>query len=143
MGHLGGGDAHEIIVSSPAGSGRGLVIVAEQPWYFGEVVYDECSALDAVHELSAAAASLQEALGVVEADVPVVVEEWAGRARMVFDEEMPVVLAVGHALVHQLLAAAVQVETTRMAAHDELQVRTSLRQAYDEEQAVADGEQIP
>jgi hypothetical protein len=97
------------------------------PWYFEDVVFDRDAADDAVEELALAVTSLGDALALVEADVPVVVEDWDGRARVVFDEEMSAVLATGHQLVALLLAAATAVVAATEGASDEQQRRERLR----------------
>jgi hypothetical protein len=111
------------------GSGGG------RPWYFEDVVYDLDSADDAMHELALAATSVGEALALVEADVPVVVEDWEGEARLVFDTEMSGILEVGHQLVAMLVAAGSAVVAASESASAEAGLRVSLREAYEAEQA--------
>lgn len=111
----------------------------ERPWYFSEVIYDHDTADDLVHDLTYAAIGLGEALALLEADIPVVVEDWEGDARLVFDEQMPGILTAGHQLVAVLLAAGSSVMAAFESAYQESQLREQLRSAYDAEQAVAAG----
>jgi uncharacterized protein YukE len=104
--------------------------MADEPWYLAEVTYDDDTGHDAMHELSYAAISLQEALTLVETDIPVVVEDWEREARRVFDDEMPGILEAGHQLVSLLLATATAVEATQESAFEERQLREGLRDAY-------------
>jgi hypothetical protein len=98
-----------------------------RPWFFEDVVFDRDAADDAVEELALAATSLGDALALVEADVPVVVEDWEGQARAVFDEEMSAVLAAGHQLLALLLAAGSAVVAASEGAWDEQRRRDWLR----------------
>lgn len=109
--------------------------MAEEPWYFEEVVYSHDTASDAMHELTFAAISVQEALSLLEHDIPTVVEDWRGQARLVFDEEMPGILEAGHQLVATLLAAATAVEAAEESALEERLLRESLQDARREELA--------
>lgn len=104
--------------------------MADEPWYFGEVVSDHDTSHDAMHELSYAAISLQEALTLVETDIPVVVEDWQGKARVAFDDEMPGILEAGHQLASLLLATATAVEAAHESAYEEMQLRRELRDAH-------------
>lgn len=110
-----------------------------RPWYFGEVVHDHDTADDLVHSLSYAAIGLGEALALLEADIPVVVEDWEGDARLVFDEQMPGILTAGHQLVAVMLAAGSSVMAAYESAFHESQLREQLRSAYEAERAVAAG----
>jgi uncharacterized protein YukE len=98
-----------------------------RPWFFEDVVFDGDAADDAVEELALAATSLGDALALVETDVPVVVEDWEGQARAVFDEEMSAVLAAGHQLLALLLAAGSAVVAASEGARDEQRRREWLR----------------
>jgi hypothetical protein len=111
----------------------------DRPWYFSEVVHDDDTADDVVHGLAYAAIGLGEALALLEADIPVVVEDWEGDARLVFDEQMPRILTAGHQLVAVLLAAGSSVMAAYESAHQESRLREQLRSAYEAEQAVAAG----
>jgi hypothetical protein len=106
-----------------------------RPWYFDEVVHDDDTAHEVTHTLAFGAIGLAEALAILEADMPVVVEDWEGRARWVFDEEMRGILASGHQLVAVLQAAGASVTATQESASREAQLRAELRDAYSAEQA--------
>ncbi len=112
--------------------------MADEPWFFERVVQDKGSADDAVHSLSYAAMGLGEALALLEADIPTVVEDGRGKARMVFDEQMPGILTAGHQLVAVLLTAAVSVGAAHESAALEEGLRASLRAAHYEELARSD-----
>lgn len=109
--------------------------MADEPWYFSPVTCDDDTSDQAVHGLSYAAIGLGEALALLEADIPVVVDDWHGTARMVFDDEMPGILEAGHQLVAVLLAAAVSVGAAYESAQAERTLRSSLREAYAVDQA--------
>lgn len=109
----------------------------DRPWYFGEVVHDYDTADDVVHGLAYAAIGLGEALALLEADIPVVVEDWEGDARLVFDEQMPGILTAGHQLVAVLLAAGSSVMAAYESAYQESRLREQLRSAHQAEQAAA------
>lgn len=102
----------------------------DRPWYFDGVVYDRDTAHDAVHGLSYAAIGLGEALALLEADIPVVVEDWTGTARLVFDDHMPGILAAGHQLAAVLLAAGSSVMAAYESAYQESRLRSELRAAH-------------
>jgi uncharacterized protein YukE len=106
-----------------------------RPWYFDEVVHDDDTAHEVTHTLAFGAIGLAEALAILEADMPVVVEDWEGRARWVFDEEMRGILAAGHQLVAVLQAAAASVTAAQESASQEAQLRAGLREAYWAERA--------
>jgi hypothetical protein len=111
----------------------------DRPWYFGDVVHDYDTADDVVHGLAYAAIGLDEALALLEADIPVVVEDWEGDARLVFDEQMPGILTAGHQLVAVLLAAGSSVMAAYESAYQESQLREQLQSAYEAEQSVGAG----
>ena len=108
-----------------------------EPWYEAEVLYDHGTASDAVFELIFAAQSLQEALALVESDVPAVVEDWTGEARIGFDHEMAGLVEVGHQVAALLSAAALGVDVAEDQAHEEVHLREELRAAHDAERAAA------
>jgi len=103
--------------------------VTDRPWYVEGVVYDHDTADDAVHGLAHAAIGLSDALALLEADIPVVVEDWEGKARLVFDEQVPGVLEAGHQLVAALLTAGSSVMASYESAYQEAQLREELRAA--------------
>jgi hypothetical protein len=100
------------------------------PWYFEDVLHDYDTAHELTHTLGYGAIGLAEALAILEADIPVVVEDWEGRARWVFDEEMRATLAAGHQLVAVLQAAGASVMAAHESASAESQLRAELREAY-------------
>lgn len=102
-----------------------------RPWFFEDVVYDAQAADDAMHELALAATSLGDALALVEADGPVVVEDWRGESRHVFDEEIVGLLTAGHQLVALLTAAGAAVVAASESAYDEQRRRLSLRRDHE------------
>ena len=112
---------------------------AERPWYFEGVVHHYDTADDLVHGLSYGAIGLGEALALLEADIPTVIEDWEGGARVVFDEQMPGILAAGHQLVAVLLAGGSAVMAAYESAHLEDQLRRDLRTAYLAEPSAAAG----
>jgi hypothetical protein len=105
--------------------------MSDRPWYFDDIVYDYDTADDTVHGLAYAAIGLAEALALLEADIPVVVDDWAGTARLVFDEQMPAILTAGHQLVAVLSAAGSSVMASYESAYQERQLRSQLRAAHD------------
>lgn len=102
----------------------------DRPWYFEGVVYDHDTADDTVHGLTYGAIGLGDALALLETDIPTVTEDWQGYARLVFDEQMPGILAAGHQLVAVLLAAGSSVMAAYESAYQESQLRSELRAAY-------------
>lgn len=100
------------------------------PWFFEDVLHDDDTAHELTHTLGYGAIGLAEALTILEADMPVVVEDWEGRARWVFDEEMRATLAAGHQLVAVLQAAGASVMAAHESASAEAQLRAELREAY-------------
>jgi hypothetical protein len=108
------------------------------PWFYEDVRYDWQTSQDAFLELTLAAESLAEALGLVEADVPLVVDEWSGHARIAFDEDMRELIETGHQVVALLLGAATAVQTAEHAAYEESRVRSELRTAHEAELAAAE-----
>ncbi len=105
--------------------------MSDEPWYFDAVATDRRSATDAMHELGFTAIAIGEALALLEADIPLVVEDWEGGARLAFDEQMPGVLGAGHQLVAALTTAATAVTTALESAHHERQLRHDLRAAHE------------
>ena len=111
--------------------------MADEPWYFHRVDTDYRSATDAMHELTFTAMALGEALALLEADIPLVVEDWSGAARLAFDEQMPGVLEAGHQLVAVLMTAATGVNTALESGDHERRLRAELREAHEAEAGVS------
>ena len=104
--------------------------MSDAPWYFDAVETDRRSAHAAMHELGFTAMAVAEALALLEADIPLVVEDWQGGARRTFDEQMPGVLQAGHQLVAVLTTAATAVSTALESGDHERQLRADLRAAH-------------
>jgi hypothetical protein len=101
-----------------------------QPWYFEDVKKDHESAHDLEHTLGYGAIGVAEALALLQADIPVVVEDWAGSARWLFDEQMPGILEAGHQLVAVLQATVSAVSAAYENAYAEASLREDLRESY-------------
>ena len=98
-----------------------------RPWFYEAVVSDGETADTALHQLAYCAVSLGEALALLEADVPVVVDGWDGLARQAFDQQMPGILAAGHQLISVLLAAGAAVTAAYESSVHEADLRARLR----------------
>lgn len=105
--------------------------MADEPWYADDVVTDDRSATDAMHHLAFTGTAVAEALALLEADIPLVVEDWSGGARLAFDAQLPGILAAGHQLVAALTAAATGVDAALESGVHERQLRRQLRDASD------------
>jgi uncharacterized protein YukE len=101
--------------------------MAERPWFYETVVSDHETADTALHQLTYCAISLGEALALLEADIPVVVDGWDGLARQAFDQQMPGILSAGHQLVSVLLAAGAAVTAAYESSVHEADLRARLR----------------
>ena len=105
------------------------------PWYFDDVVHDHDTAHDAAHTLGFGAIGLEQALALLIADIPVVVEDWRGRARWVFDEQMPAIVESGKQLSAVLQTATAGVMSAHERASLEADLRAELRAAPDADAA--------
>jgi hypothetical protein len=94
-----------------------------RPWFYEAVVSDHDTADEALHQLTLGSISLGEALALLAADIPSVVDGWEGVARRDFDDQMPGVIAAGYQLVSALLAAGVAVT----AAYEDSVLESGLR----------------
>ena len=113
--------------------------MSDAPWYFDAVEIDRRAAHAAMHELGFTAMAVAEALALLEADIPLVVEDWRGGARRTFDEQMPGVLEAGHQLVAVLTTAATAVSAALESGDHERQLRADLRAAHVADTGTTDG----
>jgi hypothetical protein len=98
-----------------------------RPWFYEAVVSDHDTADEALHQLTLSSISLSEALALLAADIPSVVDGWEGMARLAFDDQMPGVLTAGYQLASALLAAGVAVTAAYESAVLEGDLRARLR----------------
>lgn len=91
---------------------RGLIAPGDAP------AFDLTAADAAARELELTAQALSEVVSVLEADVPIVTEDWAGRFREVFDVESARYDVAARMLAADLLvlAAAIRAEAAEAAA---------------------------
>jgi hypothetical protein len=105
------------------------------PWYFETVEASYETADEGADQLGYMAVSLGDALALLEADIPVVIEDWHGRARLAFDEQMQGILEAGHQLRAVLLAGGESVSAAYESAQCERHLRASLRRAWADDEA--------
>jgi uncharacterized protein YukE len=111
--------------------------MAGWPWFYEAVVSDHDTADTAIDELGFCAVSLGEALALLTADIPSVVDGWEGLARRAFDDEMPGILEAGYQLASMLLAAGVAVGAAYESSAREIDLRAQLRADHERELAEA------
>lgn len=106
-----------------------------RPWFYEAVVSDHDTADEVLHQLTLCSISLGEALALLTADIPSVVDGWEGLARLAFDEQMPGILVAGHQLASALLAAGVAVTAAYESSVLEGDLRARLRADHEAELA--------
>lgn len=111
--------------------------MSRRPWFYEAVVSDHDTVDDALHELTLCSISLDEALALLTADIPSVVDGWEGVARLAFDEQMPGILVAGHQLASALVAAGVAVTAAYESSVLEGDLRVRLRADHEAELAAA------
>jgi hypothetical protein len=94
---------------------------------WNDVRYDPDATDRLVRELVGTAGAIEEVLGILGGDGPVIAEDWAGPHRLTYDEERERLVTAAVAVRELVLAAAQGVVAALAAARGEQALRVRLR----------------